>query len=367
MKYASDGDSVWVRNYDGPRNLRDDASGLAIDGAGEVYVTGSATVKYKADGETQWFKDGASAIAVDDSGNVCVTGPSYSAGTASDFTTIKYTPAGETLWVRRYNGPGNHDDIPRAVALDESGNVVVTGSSVGADMAADFATVKYSPHGDSLWVRRYNGLPGFISPHLPTAIAVDSSNNVYVTGESAGEYATIKYNSEGDTFWVRRYAGTTPWGDRATAMAVDGAGNVYVTGESDGDYATIKYSLLGDTLWIRRHSASGKSVDHASCLKVDGSGNVVVTGGSGGDYATIKYGPDGDTVWVRTYDGAGHGDDYATGLVIDAAGDVYVTGGSWNGSYYDYATIKYASDGDSLWAIRYDGPQQDDDKAVAVA
>ncbi|MCJ7632662.1 SBBP repeat-containing protein, partial [Candidatus Bathyarchaeota archaeon] len=142
--------------------------------------------------------DGASAIAVDGSGNVYVTGYSEGSGTDSDYATIKYNTNGKLLWVKRYNGPGNDYDYAFAIAVDGSGNVYVTGYSVGSGTASDYATIKYNTNGKLLWVNRYNG-PGN-GYDFAFAIAVDGSGNVYVTGYSVGsgtdsDYATIKYNT----------------------------------------------------------------------------------------------------------------------------------------------------------------------------
>ena len=99
----------------------------------------------------------AKAIALDSSGNVYVTGFSYGSGTGDDYATIKYNTSGDTMWIRRYNGLGNGDDAARAIALDVSGNVYVTGLSRGSGTGYDYATIKYNSSGDTVWVRRYNG------------------------------------------------------------------------------------------------------------------------------------------------------------------------------------------------------------------
>jgi uncharacterized delta-60 repeat protein len=315
IKYSPFGDTLWVKSYYGPGTSDDVAKALAVDDSGNVYVTGSswsgsfydyATIKYSSSGDTLWvrrynevgFDDAASALAVDDSGNVYVTGYSVGFGTSGDYATIKYNSFGDTLWVRRYNSPANNDDYARALAVDASGNVYVTGTSTVSGTSTDYATIKYSSAGDTVWVRRYNGPGNDIDG--ASALAVDASGNVYVTGRSigfgtSGDYATIKYNSFGDTLWVRRYNGPGNGGDAATALAVDDSGNVYVTGSSWSgsfyDYVTIKYSSSGDTRWVRRYNGPANSLDEASALAVDDSGNVYVTGYSGGDYATIKYSP----------------------------------------------------------------------------
>jgi hypothetical protein len=291
-----------------------------VDGSGNVYVTGRsegtsydyATIKYDSAGNELWEKryngpgngiDWAFAIAVDGSGNVYVTGGSGGSGTSDDYATIKYDPDGNELWVTRYNSPANFGDYARAIAVDGSENVYVTGGSGGSGTSQDYATIKYDSAGNELWVRRYNS-PGN-SDDEAYAIAVDGSGNVYVTGDSRGsetfyDYATIKYDLAGNELWVRRYNRLGYSEDRAYAIAVDGSGNVYVTGESGGwgtgsDYATIKYDPTGNQLWEKRYNGPpGNDEDKAYAIAVDGSGNVYVTGYSGGsltsdDYATIKY------------------------------------------------------------------------------
>jgi hypothetical protein len=83
-------------------------------------------------------------------------------------------------------------------------------------------------------------------------VAVDRGNNVIVTGTSDGDYAMIKYSSVGVPLWTNLYNGPGD-GDSISsilyAVAVDSGNNVIVTGSSDGDYATIKYSSAGVPLW----------------------------------------------------------------------------------------------------------------------
>ena len=395
-------DNGWVRRYNGPGNYGDEAFDIAVDGSGYVYVTGwsyssgtsydYATIKYYPNGDISWARryngpgnsdDQATAIAVDGSGNVYVTGYSYNSGTYLDYdyATIKYYPNGDTAWVRRYNGSGNLDDQATAIAVDGYGNVYVTGWSYSSGTSYDYATIKYYPNGDIYWMRRYNG-PGN-SYDYAKAMAVDSSGNVYVTGMSYGSgarmgYATIKYYPNGDTAWVRRYNGSENSWDNASAIAVDGFGNVYVTGGSDlntgasYDYATIRYYPNGDTAWVRRYNVGG--YDCPQAMAVDGSGNVYVTGFGGGSgpwkrYATIKYYPNGDTAWVMVYKGQGIGDDWASAVAVDGSGNVFVTGTTCFTYEYgaDYATIKYYPNGDISWVRRYNGPGNSDDQATAIA
>jgi len=381
-------DTAWVRRYNGPGNSTDEAADIAVDGSGNVYVAGMSVgsgsnydyviIGYYANGDTSWLKryngpgnhhDVASALAVDDSDNVYVTGWSYDTNTGYDYVSIKYYPDGDSAWLRRYNRPSYCHDYARAIAVDGTGNVYVTGES-----CYEYGTVKYSCNGDTTWVRTYSA--GYSDKAF--SVVLDRSGNVYVTGASGNHYATVKYYPDGDTAWVRRYNGPGNSTDEAADIAVDGWGNVYVTGKSVGDgtrfdYATIKYYPNGDTAWVRRYNGSADWDDGARAIALDDSGNAYVTGYSNegetqGDYTTIKYYPDGDAAWVRRYNGPGNGFDGAFAMAVDDLGNAYVTGYSTgNGTYLDYATVKYDSDGNQLWVERYNGPGNLDDWGRDVA
>jgi hypothetical protein len=349
IKYAPDGTKLWAETYNGPDSTTDEARALAVDDFGNVYVTGpSGTIKYDADGNELWVGLwGGVDIALGSSNNVYVTGGSY------DYVTIRYYSNGDTAWVRTYDGPGNGTDQARSVAIDDSGEVYVTGWSYGGETNDDYATIKYHPNGDTAWIRRFNGQGNGID--WAYALAVDDSNNVYVTGtvNEGGmdqDYGTIKYYPDGDTAWVRKYDGGANNDDRAIAITVDDSGNVYVTGWSVGigwDFATIKYSLKGDTAWIRRYNGPANDWDWSYDIAVDDSGNVYVTGfsqsiGTSWDYTTLKYDASGSACWTTRYDGLGNSYDGALAVAVDDFGNVYVTGFSEGlGTDRDCATIKY--------------------------
>ncbi|MFQ5713209.1 MAG: SBBP repeat-containing protein [Candidatus Scalinduaceae bacterium] len=111
----------------------------------EAQVTEEWVSRY--DGPATKFSiDVANDIALDAAGNVYVTGWS-NGGIGLDYATVKYDSSGNELWVARYNGGGN--DSANAIAVDGRGNVYVTGSSVGAvddrgRAFEDYATIKYS-------------------------------------------------------------------------------------------------------------------------------------------------------------------------------------------------------------------------------
>ncbi len=320
-------------------------------------------------------------MTVDDSGYVYVTGWVTRSGSGADFATVKYSPDGELLWQQFYAGSGLGEDKAVAIALDTSYNVYVTGSSIGSN-GYDYLTIKYKADGtDSLWMRRYNG-PGN-SDDKPVAIAVNDSLNVFVTGWSMGagtglDYATVKYDAAGNQKFEKRYNGPGNSADSALAMSVRGLSELYVTGtsiDSAYDYATVKYNAnTGDSLWAARYDGPSKGFDIARAIISRSATELYVTGSSMDsigkyDYLTIRYnGTTGDTVWTARYAGPAGGDDQAYAMSLQSGTRVYVSGKSVNaGSFTDFVTVRYnQSNGNLAWAASYNGPANDDDGAVAM-
>ena len=144
----------------------------------------------------------AQAVAVDASGNVVVTGYSDGAKVGGhfqrDYYTAKYAAAnGGLLWEYRYNGSANGDDSAKAVALDASGNVVVTGTSVGTNGFGerDYYTAAYaSADGALLWEKRYNGPANgddFVGG--PHCLALGPNGMIAITGASDGAFGVSDY------------------------------------------------------------------------------------------------------------------------------------------------------------------------------
>ena len=375
IKYSGAGLPVWTNHYNGPGNSSDVAHAVAVDGRGNVFVTGYSTVTglnkdyatlaYSSAGVPLWTNryngpgnsaDEANAVVVGAGGNVYVTGVSSGSGSGSDYATIAYAGTGEPLWTNRYNGPGNGADNAVALAVDANSNLVVTGVSYGSSYYNEYATIKYSSAGLPLWTNRYG--PGY-GPGYATAVAVDAGGDVYVAGSSSGgnsgsDYATIKYSSAGVPLWTNLYNGPGNTNDHARALAVDRSNNVYVTGDSAPwgynptryDYATIAYSSAGVGLWTNWYTGWVHD-DEAFAIAVDLRGNVSVTGQSWGsgvamDFGTIKYSKAGIPLWTNRYNGPANGWDVAQAVAVDVNGNVFVTGQSWNGVNYDYVTIKYS-------------------------
>ncbi|KXK48506.1 MAG: PKD repeat protein [Chlorobi bacterium OLB5] len=330
--------------------------------------------------------DVAVDIVSDNSGNTYVTGYSNSLlGLLTSAVTISYDPAGNQRWRTEYDQLLN--DEGKAIVLDNAQQYVyVCGFTNGLlNLAsADYIIIKYrASDGQQMWVRTYNNI--LLSDDKASDIAIDSQNNIVVTGYSQGflliltpyDYATLKYDQNGNLLWLNRYNGTGNNVDKAYSVKIDNSDNIIVTGESSGlnsgaDYTTVKYSPNGNQLWEARYNGPGNNQDRAYAIIVDNSDNIIVTGesvnsSSNYDYATVKYAPNGSQQWAARYNGPGNNNDRAYAIIVDNSDNIIVTGESTgNTSDADYTTVKYDPSGSQLWEARYNGPGNNQDRAYAI-
>ncbi|HKW13024.1 MAG TPA: SBBP repeat-containing protein, partial [Candidatus Krumholzibacteria bacterium] len=374
-KYDANGAHLWSKRFGGPGS--DVASGVAVDGSGNIFVTGSFHGAVNFGG-----------------GNVVSPG-----GNASMFLA-KYDANGAHQWSEGFGGAGdpNSGAVGNAIALDGSGNVVVAGTFAGTVNLGggnvvgagnfDMFLAKYDANGAHQWSHGFGGV-GF---DWGLGVAVDGSGNVVATGNfegtvnfgggnlvSAGGYDMFlaKYDPNGVHVWSRRFGGSG--GDQGSGVAVDGSGNVVVTGAFEGtanfgganlvsagsgDIFLAKYTANGVHQWSERFGGVGS--DGGNAVAVDGSGNVVVTGAfaasvyfggnlgwsSAGaeDMFIARFSAGGAYQYSRA--GGGTSDDYGEAVAVDGSGKAVATG-SYSGAA-DFGGASLAgSGGNDIFIVKY--------------
>ena len=375
IKYNSAGVQQWVQRYNGPGNSSDVALSIGVDNSGNVYVAGCSVgsgtgndylaIKYNSNGDTLWVRryngtantdDNALSAAIDGMGNVHLTGYTIDpyTGWSTIYLTIKYNSAGVLQWVNRAAGYPSFTCKALSITLDYSGNVYVTGQT-GNDTSfvinrSDWLTVKYNSGGGELW-RVYQDGPLTLqnSEDYAYSVGVDNLGYVYVSGHClewewpfTSYDLTLSYPSGGGWY-------NYDWPDYLfSSFAPDNLGNMYAI--NSGTTAKLRVMYPGP-IWSKPFGGTCNSI------ALDSSNNVHVTGSRGGDYGTIKYNSSGVQQWVHGYNGPGNSGDGASSIAVDNSGNVYVTGSSaGSGTGSDYATIKYSTTPSILNAFSLSSP-----------
>lgn len=211
------------------------------------------------------------------------------------------------------------------------------------------------------------------------ALSVDAQGNTYVVASQrvAGNwrYLTSKYLPDGSLAWAAAQAPAANPGELPYSVGTDAAGNVYVSGSNYIQFITLKYDRDGNQLWERRYQVSGGLYQQPRALKVDAAGNIYVAGRSqaGGtgfehfDYGLVKYDSNGNELWAARYNGPASLNEEFQDMAVDAAGNVYLTGSSRaSDTRSDYATVKFDATGVQQWSARYGSGGMDQANGIVV-
>ncbi len=315
-KYAPDGSMAWVREWDGPAPGNDQDLGVAIaatpDGSA-IYALGRASMpgfansdmavlKYDADGNLIWeaFYDGPAsgiddpkALALHPDGGVVVTGLIWNDDERGDYGTARFDADGNLLWSAIFGDNGRflfNDDSARVVAVNDAGDVFISGNTSPPTNTNDIVTISYDgATGAQRWLTRYDGT----SNDTVRAIALGPDGSVHIAGRQAGfdgAYVAVKYDA--DTGAERWVAVRDPgFDDFLTDLAVAPNGDVFVTGVSDpdsddsntnDDAVTIAFRADdGEFLWQDRFGGrQGAEFDRGSRLLIDSAGRLRLFGTS---------------------------------------------------------------------------------------
>ena len=194
-------------------------------------------------------------------------------------------------------------------------------------------------------------------------VAVASSGNIYIVGNISVFMLIAKYNSSGTLQW-QRTLGSVSLPEEGWAIAIDPSENVYITGYADvvgqaNNVIIAKYNTSGTIQWQKQLAGVGTRNDYGTSIAVDSASNVYVTaysnaalGGGNFDFLTFKLDSSGSMLWQHSLGGSGGsgtGSDFGVGIALDSASNVYVTGFSDNNSTYDLVLAKYNTTGTLQW------------------
>ncbi|MEO6327838.1 MAG: T9SS type A sorting domain-containing protein [Ginsengibacter sp.] len=341
----------------------------------------------------------ANAVAIQSDGKIIVAG----------FIDLTYDDL-RLFAVTRYNADGTPDDVfgrqqtslgyesqsAKSVAIQSNGKIVVAGD-VWNGSNSDFAVIRYNRDGsiDNTFSGDGIAVKDFGHTDLANAVAIQTDGRILIAGSTNGNFGVIRYNINGtlDNTFDSNGAQTTDFGgteDNATAIAIQGNGKIIVGGYAgngnNNNFAVLRYhingsldnSFSGDGKLV---SDFGSSNDYANSIVIQSDGKVMALGytisGTNTYVAAARYNTDGTP--DDTFDGDGklidhvnQGSTFYAATIIQSDGKILAAGHTWNGSNYDFALVRYNTDGSLDNSFSGDGKQVTDfgssnDYAKAIA
>jgi len=344
-KFNAAGQSLWLKQYGVPFGPKAHGEDIMADTNGNVYVIGHFS-------GTLTFSNALSLI---------------STGGSNDIFIAKYNTLGTVLWAKKIGSSSAEKGY--GIALDNQGNIVVTGNIWGTTYfgngvwsfdtspgSSDYFIAKLNNNGNALWVRRS------ASPESASAggrrISVDNNGQIWSVGsfreEMVLENVTLtatptlsgnkydmfvaKHDASGNLLWAKNFGGSeSEW---FADITCDHQGNAYTTGTYFGNITLDNISLSatqslagfvaklngdGSTIWAK--NIGGSSYTEAEGVGVDANDNCYVAGGISGKLFVKKYTPNGNLDWTKEakkhYTSNG-GEIFANDISTDNDGNSYV-------------------------------------------
>ncbi len=318
--------------------------------------------------------DIATDVAVDDLGNIYVTGYSHNLPHGSDYYTIKYNAQGEKVWGQHSDGGVYNDDYARHVAVDSSGNIYVTGESVGPRGYFTILMIKFNADGEEQWRVRHQPEDGGFQAAYVTDMALSDLGGIYLTGyyhkiidgNIFTDFLIVKYAEDGRQVWMDQYnAGfSNNSNNTATSLDISSTGDVYAAGilghwTSEPQVVTLKYTRDGLKKWIRKTPIERADLEDYALLKASPVAGIYVTCSRFGNpnFSVIKYDEDGQERWQASYVIPDDNFWQPQTMTVDDSDNVYVSGWADANSGRHCLTIKYNPAGEQQWQVRYGAPE----------
>jgi len=282
----------------------------------------------------------------------------------------------EVAWTGIKMSGSTSDDHALGIVTDSIGNVYITGYTNGNldgetnTGGRDAFIAKYDSSGVKEWTR----LLGTSLDDSGAGIAVDSSDNIYITGYTYGnldgrinsgssDAFIAKYDSAGNKKWVRMMG--TAGADDSAGIAIDSRGNIYMAWTTS-DAKITKYDADGNLQWSVLLEPASTYV-RATGIAADNEGNIYITGAVTGEVHLFiaKYNPSGTQLWIAAM-GDTEGGDLSYGVAVDSLGNAYITGYTSslvfdghpnNGQSHlgagtpDTFLVKFDPSGSKLWSL----------------
>lgn len=337
-KYDPDGEEVWTAQFG--TEARDEATGVAVDDLGDIYVVGHTMGDLGAENEGSY-----------------------------DIFVRKYDSGGLWVWTEQFGSAGA--DTGNAIVVDHDRNVIVAGSDIVPEEPEPTAGLPW-------FVRKFRQAADGASVTLDwtyrtdaaiAGLAVDDNDAIIMVGshwtpEAESEVFVAKLDVAGNELWVELlgsgdeseedggvpdtrfplelWEGLRSFEDAGTAVAVGPSGNIFLTGYMGAhnmgtgyrDHRAFLMHLApdGEEVWARLFEEEYSTIGNS--LAVDMAGNVVMSGNTVGIYDERtppgtelfirKVSPSGELLWEDIYGDSGW--DISSGTAVDAEGNIFNTG-----------------------------------------